>query len=363
MRQIVAPALAALLLSASAATLQAQTDPGPVSMSGLFYLAYEHGEMEGVDYSGFAVNRSYLAASVKILPRLSARITLDGHQDDTGDMKVRLKYAHAKYDLGTAGPLSGLNIEAGIAHMVWLGFEEHINAYRMREKMFMERSGLFNSADFGVTLAGNLGGKIDQEYQETVSSSEAGRWGSFAVGVYNGGGYHAIEMNENRAVQGRLTVRPLPDVLPGLQVSGLAIASKGNQPDGEGVEAAPDWNTYNLFLSYQHRNATLTAQYVDGRGNQKGSFTEPDDPSMATEYTGYSLFGEAKQGPWRFIAEFDDFNRKPGSADLSFIRYHAGIGYDLGGGNILLLDVDRRDWDVDARPSDTRAQVVMQVKF
>jgi hypothetical protein len=227
--------------------------------------------------------------------------------------------------------------------------------------MFMERSGLFNSADFGVTLAGLLGAELDESFQADVSSAYPGRWGSFAVGVYNGGGYHGAELNQNKTIEGRLTIRPLPDALPGLQVSGLAIVGDGNQPDDP--DAAPDWQTYNLFLSYQHAHGTLTAQLLDGRGNQKGTFVEPGDPTDATEYTGLSVFGEVRGGPWRLIAEFDDFNRKPGSADLSFIRYHAGIGYDLGHQNILLLDVDRTDWDVDGRPSDTRAQVVMQVKF
>ncbi len=362
MRNAVTGLLVALLLVASPAPVVGQDGgPGPVRLSGLFYLAYEIGSTDGGDHSEFAVNRSYLTGRADILPRLSARITLDGHQDGTGDMKVRLKYAHAKYDLGGAGPLHGLNIEAGIAHMVWLDFEEHINLYRMREQMFMERSGLFNSADFGVTLAGLLGEELDESFQESVSAADPGRWGSFAVGVYNGGGYHAAEKNENRTVQGRLTVRPLPAELPGLQFSGLAIVGKGNQPDNG--DTAPDWRTYTLFASYQHELATLTAQYLDGRGNQKGTFVEPGDPAEATEYTGYSLFGEGRLGPWRFIAGYDDFNRKPGSADLSFTRQHVGFGYDLGHGNILLLDIDRRDWDAGGLSSDTKAQVVFQVKF
>ncbi|MFP4623836.1 MAG: hypothetical protein ACOC3J_00225 [Gemmatimonadota bacterium] len=337
-----------------------EPEPGPVRLSGLFYLTYEQGEAAGEEYSEFAVNRSYLAGRVNVLPRLTARITLDGRQDDTGDMKVRLKYAYASYDFGDVGPLTDLNLEAGIAHMVWLGFEESINLYRMREQMFMERSGLFNSADFGLTVAGLLGAELDPSFQRDVSDAAPGRWGSFAVGVYNGGGYHAIEANENKTVEGRLTVRPLPDALPGLQLSGLAIVGKGNRPAD--LVDAPDWRTYNLFLSYQHEHATLTAQYVDGEGNQKGTFFDPTDPADATPYSGYAFFGEGKLGGWRIIAGYDDFDRTPGPSDRSFKRYHAGIGYDFGYRNILLFDIDRREWDADL-PDDTRAQVVMQVRF
>ena len=53
----------------------------------------------------------------------------------------------------------------------------------------------------------------------------------------------------------------------------------------------------------------------------------------------------------------------PGTSDLSFTRVHGGIGYDFGGQNILLFDLDRRSWDNSDREDDTRVQVVMQVKF
>jgi hypothetical protein len=246
--------------------------------------------------------------------------------------------------------------------MVWLDFEEHIDMYRMRDKMFMERSGMFNSADFGLTLAGGFGEDLSDEFQEEVSHYYPSKYGSWAVGVYNGGGYHGTEENEDKSVQGRITLRPLPDALPGFQLSGLAIVGEGNQA-GEPDET-PDLKVYNLMASYQFPNGTVTGQYVTGEGNQKGSWYELDDPSLAQEYDGFSLFGEYKIGPnWRLIAGYDDFNRTPEVSDLSFTRVHAGIGYDFGGSNILLLDFDQRSWDDADLETDTRAQVVMQVKF
>jgi hypothetical protein len=180
--------------------------------------------------------------------------------------------------------------------------------------------------------------------------------------VYNGGGYHASEENENKSIQGRLTVRPLPEVIPGFQLSGLAIVGEGNQ-DGE-PEDTPDLKVYNLMASYQFPNGTLTGQYVTGEGNQKGTWYEPDLPDVATEYDGVSLFGEYKFGPhWRVIAGYDDFNRTPGDDDLSFTRVHGGIGYDFGESNILLFDLDRRNWDDSDLETDTRFQTVLQVKF
>jgi predicted porin len=246
--------------------------------------------------------------------------------------------------------------------MVWLDFEEHVDLYRMRDKMFMERSGMFNSADFGLTLTGGFGEDLPDEYKEEVNDHYTARNGSFAVGVYNGTGYHGNEQNEDKTVQGRITVRPLPEVIPGFQLSGLAIIGEGNQ-EGEPDEI-PNWKAYNAMASYQFPRGTLTAQYSWGEGNQKGSWTEPGDPSEATDYEGYSLFGEYKIGPhWRLIGGYDDLDRTPGTSDLSFTRWHGGIGYDFGGRNILLFDLDRRNWDDSDLETDTRFQTVMQVKF
>jgi hypothetical protein len=339
------------------------SNPFPqVSFEGLFYLTYQMGEEGGEDYSKFALTRSYFTARVKVLPNLSARITMDSHQDDTGDLKVRLKYAYAKYDFGDWGSLSKVGLEGGIVHMVWLDFEEHIDLYRMRDKMFMERSGLFNSADIGLTLAGGFGEDLSDEYKSEVSSNYPAKYGSWAVGVYNGGGYHENEENEDKSLQGRLTVRPLPDVIPGLQLSGLAVVGEGNNEGGP--EETPDLRVYNLMASYQFPNGTVTGQYVTGEGNQRGSWYNTNDPSDATEYDGYSFFGEYRFGAhWRLIGGFDDFDRMPTDEELSFSRVHGGLGYDFGGQNILLFDLDRRNWDDSDLETDTRFQVVMQVKF
>lgn len=332
------------------------------SFEGLFYLTYQTGESGGEDFSKFAVTRSYFTSKVKILPMLSARVTMDARQDDTGDMKVRLKYAYGKFDFGDWGGLSKVNLEAGVVHMAWLDFEQKVNPYRMRDKMFIERSGLFNSADIGVTLAGGFGEDLSDEFKDEVNSSYPAKYGSWAVGVYNGGGYSAKEKNEDKVVQARVSVRPLPDVLPGFQLSGLGILGEGNK-EGE-PEETPDYKVFNLYASYQFPRGVVTAQYLNGEGNQKGSWYELDDPSLAHEYNGFSFFGEYKVGPnWRLIGGYDDFNRTPEVADLSFTRVHGGIGYDFGGKNLLLFDLDRRTWDDSDLETDTRAQVVMQVKF
>jgi len=161
-----------------------------LEIGALWYLSYQNGETAAFEYNRFAVRRGYINIKKKMAPWLEARITPDVHQDSSGDMKVRLKYAYAKFKFPTKGVIYEPWMEFGQAHMPWLDFEEHINFYRLQDKMFVERNGNFNSADFGATFGALLGGEIDKEYQKTVNKKYPGRYGSFAVGVYNGGGYH-----------------------------------------------------------------------------------------------------------------------------------------------------------------------------
>ncbi len=145
----------------------------------------------------------------------------------------------------------------------------------------------------------------------------------------------------------------------------MIIHGEGNQPDEGGTP--PLWKTYNCFLSYQFLHGTLTTQYVWGQGNQRGNWVEPDDSSEAIPYSGYSAFFEWKFGQrhqWRIICNYDWFERLSDAGnDFSFNYYTAGVGYDLGRENILMLDFDQRDWRDPHRPDDRRVQVVLQLKF
>jgi hypothetical protein len=338
-------------------------------LSGLFYLTYEHGNLATEDYSRFFITRGYFTTEVDILPFLSGRVTFDTAQDlegqGRGDMEVRLKYALAKFHWQDRGLLNDPNLEVGIVHMVWLDYEEHINLYRMRGPMFMERSGIFNSADFGVTFTSGLGGDMDETFTSYAGNKYGTRNGSVAIGLYNGSGYNGDERNVGKTFETRLAWRPLPDRVKGLKIAGLAIAGEGNVED-EPV-AAPDWRTYDLFVSYQFAHGTVTGQVVTGSGNQRGSWVEPDDPSEAMDYSGWSVFGEWRAGrrrEWRIIAGWDDFERVADNGDdHSFTYGFAAVGYDLGKSNILMLDIDRRDWKDPERETDDRVQLVLQIKF
>jgi hypothetical protein len=220
----------------------------------------------------------------------------------------------------------------------------------MQDTMFMEKNGLFNSADIGATFVSLIGGEMPKEYQETVSHYYPGRYGSMSFGIYNGGGYTAAEKNENKALEGRLTIRPLPDIIPGLQFSYFGTTGKGNK------DTKPDWTTNLGFVSFEHEYVVLTGQYYWGKGNQKG-----DDEH---EKKGYSIFTELKpMKEFSVIGRYDHFDPNKDVSDDENNRWIAGVAYhiDKQHKNMVLLDYDTVDYKQHGKSNDKRVQLTLQV--
>ncbi len=336
-----------------------------LKIGSLVYLSGQQGNTsDGDDYAQFKIKRGYIDIRKKITPYFSARITPDVHQDETGDLKVRLKYAYGLFTWDWKGLVQKPYVEWGVAHMPWLDFEEHINLFRMQDTMFMERNGLFNSADMGVLFGGNLGREMPDDFKKNVQSHYAGRWGSFGVGVFNGGGYHAEEKNTNKALEGRLTIRPLPDLVPGLQVSAFGIKAKGNQSEEPG-ESIPDMNVLAAMASYESKRLVATAQYERGEGNQKGSAV--DEEGNALPHEGYSVFTELRldaKKRFSLIGRYDwfDTNRDNASADVKK-RIIAGLAWQFHKGSYWLLDYDRLEHTVPGLDTEDRVQLTLQIKY
>jgi len=330
----------------------------------LTYVSYEGierddgaGGLENV--SRFNIKRGYIDIRKSITSYFGFRATPDVHQDDTGDWKLRLKYLYGAFSWAGHGFLGKSYAEVGIAHMPWLDFEEHINRFRMQGTMFLERNGLFNSADMGILVGGNLGREMPEDYRAHVNDHYAGRWGSFGVGVYNGGGYHAPSNNSNLVVEGRLTVRPVPSVVPGLQLSALGITGKGNSAE------SPDWDVLAFMLSFESRYLVATGQYYDGTGNQAG--TAVDDTGASLDQDGYSVFAEVRLPQREEFSVFGRYGRfdtdvNDSAADVRK-RYIIGAAWQFFKGNYVVVDYDRLEHSEAGVPDEYSMKVTLQVKY
>ena len=152
--------------------------------------------------------------------------------------------------------------------------------------------------------------------------------------MYNGGGYEAIERNNNKLIESRLTLRPLPDILPGGQLSWVGGFGKGNATESPEL-------TYNaLFLSLEDRRYLFTGTLYRGIGDVNGEFV--DSSATSHRQDGFSVFGELRCPRPRLslFARYDEF-----SADLycdSWYqrRYVVGLAYHFLKKSKLLFDYD-----------------------
>lgn len=328
----------------------------------LWYLSYQNGEQgdneNGKGFSQFVIKRGYLTVKKEFLPWFSSRMTLDvtAVKDDptnslAGSLAVRIKYLYGQFNLPDFAFFTNPFIEFGQVHMPWLDYEENLNWYRCQDTMFLERNGTFNSADTGINFVSLFGGLMNEEYQKKVNDAYPGRYGSMALALMNGGGYTASEKNGNKVLEGRLTVRPLPDIIPGLQLSYFGITGKGNKE----IEP-PEWQVNLGFVSFEHKYVVLTGQYYWGKGNQSGGDEFKKD--------GYSFFAELKPDKkFSVIGRYDYFNPNKDQKDDENRRYIAGVAYhiDKQHKNMILLDYDAVDYKQPDKSNDKRIQLTLQV--
>ena len=309
-----------------------------VSISGQWFIAYiTENENEKIR-DEFILKRGYLTTKKSLSENFSVRITqdiaVDREGDGEGDIEIRLKYGYLRYTQKKFLFFTDAFVEFGLVHRPWLDFEQKINKYRVQGKMFLERYKILRSADYGIAFAALIGGKMDKDYQKKVNKNYPGKYGSLSFGVYNGGGYEAIENNKNKLFAGRLSIRPAPEIAPGLQISFSGNYGKGN------TKESPDFSSYAVMGSFESEGLVLTGMYYTGLGNVNG--TAIDSNGVALDQSGYSIFGEKQIlfDDLCLFARYDNFDSETTSDDWLYKRYIAGLSYYFVKGSKILMDID-----------------------
>lgn len=380
-----------------------------LEVGGVYFISYQNGTSfdasieDGLkSYNKFILKRGYINIKKRILPYLEVRLTPDITQDSTGDYKVRMKYLYADFKWNGNKLFSNPNLKVGMVQTPWIDFEEGFYPYRMQDPVFIERIKVQGaSADLGVLFSVNFGSVLPKWYLEEVSKSYPGRWGSFAFGIYNGGGYNTTEKNTNKVIMGRVSIRPIPSIIPGLQFHYSFANGKGNVANNtrwtkddifKGKLIYPDYR-FNLFaISLQKARFTIAGQYLNGRGSNSGSnYYTPSDFIIGKVSSskifepyyeeGYSLFFDVKLGPqkkWLIMNRYDYF--KPDTKGILDLqdnldiqkRYIFGVGYRLLKDNIIFLDYDKLSHtkkftnfknEKTQMKDEERVQLTLQIKF
>ena len=168
-----------------------------------------------VKRNAFDVARSYINITGNISHLVAFRLTPDitresglltlgpGGSVSSDSLVFRIKYAYGQInfdDWMTRGSWARL----GIQQTPWVDFEEGIYRYRFQGTVFPERIPLpttMTSADAGVSFHYNF----------------PSNYGDIHVGVYNGENYQRVEVNNQKALEFRGTLRPFATGMPVLR--------------------------------------------------------------------------------------------------------------------------------------------------
>ena len=180
-------------------------DTPSIKVGAVIYADYtynEHPQVTDADgnsihLSAFNVTRSYINITGNVSHLVAFRITPDITRETgtgstvAGSLVFRIKYAFAQVNLDD-WMTKGSWVRLGIQQTPWVDFQEGIYRYRFQGTVFSEREGFLSSSDAGASFRYNL----------------PSNYGDVHVGIYNGENYNKVEVNNQKAIEIRGTVRP-----------------------------------------------------------------------------------------------------------------------------------------------------------
>ncbi len=263
-----------------------------VSFGTHFFINYDyktfapnHPPSNNYPYNKFYIRRGYFNIKVKLLPNVSLRWTPDIFITDTPF--IRIKYLYAKFNIGKFSFLNNINIYAGQIPRPWIHFEETVFDYKVVNDVFVESGKIINSADRGISISTLLGSKLDSATLAKIHGTNGGKFGSIELGFYNGGGYMVEERNSNKTFEYRLTLRPLPKILPQVTYSTFGALGYGNFSESliREAKSVSHFTLIGNYIAYSSAKFIISAQYVLGQGNQATNFYQIIYTPLTLEYS------------------------------------------------------------------------------
>jgi len=340
-----------------AATVTPPDDTPSVKVGAVIYADYTYqqspkitdSDNNSVNLSGFNVTRSYINITGNISHIVAFRITPDIARETSsfsnlaGSLEFRIKYAYAQFNLDD-WMTKGSWARFGIQQTPWLDYAEGIYRYRFQGTMFVEREGYFNSADAGASFHYNL----------------PANYGDVHVGVYNGETYNKAEVNNEKSVQVRGSVRPFAnpgtlDVLRGLRAHVFYDADNY-------VKDGPR-NRLITGLTYEQTYVNAGFEFLDTA--DRTSITKPE-----VDGRGYSIWATPKSPKgYEALLRFDHLKPNTSLGNQVRNRTIVGVAYWFphqgSVSSALLLDYDSQKFDnfVPALPKQTKVAVHGLISF
>lgn len=279
-----------------------------------------------VTLSAFQIGRSYINVTGNISHSIAFRVTPDiaretgGGSSLSGSYTFRLKYAYAQWNLDDH-MTKGSFARFGMQPTPWLEFFDSVYRYRFQGPAFEDREGFLSSADTGASFHYNL----------------PENFGDVQVGAFNGEGYMRAEVNAQKSLQMRGTVRPLPSraVLRGLRLTAFW--------DRDAYAHNADRRRAIAGVTFEHPRVHAAFNYLATKDQTSATTT-------ATEGRGWSAFVTPRTARgWEGLLRFDRLEPSKASSAQTKQRRIAGVSYWFPHqGNVataVLFDVDNTTFD------------------
>jgi len=299
-----------------------------------------------VDPSSFNVTRAYINVTGNINHLISYRITPDITRqtltgagvtlNDQDSLVFRMKYAFGQFNLDDAWKSKGSWVRLGAQQTPYVAWMEDIYRYRFQGQIGVEREGYLSSSDFGLSTHYNF----------------PGNYGDVHAGYYNGETYARAEVNDQKGLQIRATLRPAPMIgwLKGLRITGFYADDHYAKDDPRKRALAA--------ITYEQKYVTVGAEYIKGIDQISDAVNRVRDNTL-------SVWATPKLGKgWELLMRRDQ--TQP-NEDVNATRWRniGGVAYWFKtaaptAAASLLLDYEHVSNDVDIlvggvrRPDETR---------
>jgi hypothetical protein len=271
-----------------------------------------------VNRSAFDVQRAYINITGNISHLIAFRITPDitrqagllslatGNTVPNDSLVFRIKYAYAQFNLDD-WMARGSWVRLGIQQTPWVDFEEGIYRYRFQGTVFAERIPLPTAMtpDAGVSFHYNL----------------PSNYGDIHVGVYNGENYQRVELNDQKGLEFRGTLRPFPKAAPVLRGLRGHFVYYNDHYSGDNERKRVMGN-----VTFEHQYVNAGFDYLDAKDQILAS-------ALDVASNGYSIWATprlplARGASWEVLARYDHWtaNRSSTIVPASFTG-RAGVSF------------------------------------
>jgi hypothetical protein len=296
--------------------------------------------------SAFQIGRSYINVTGNISKNIAFRVTPDIARETgvgsslNGSYSFRLKFAYAQWNLDDHLG-KGSFARFGMQPTPWVEFIDSVYRYRFQGPTFEDREGFLPSADVGASFRYAL----------------PGDYGDFHAAVFNGETYSRPEVNDQKGIQIRGTLRPAPShaVMRGLRVTGFY--------DKDAYVRNADRTRAIVGVTFEHPHVNAGFNYLAAKDQTSSTVTATEGRAWSAFVTPILAKG------WEGLLRFDQLKPSKTLSGRKKKRTIAGVAYWFPHqGNVataLLFDVDNVTYDLfsPVRPTERRIAVHALVNF